>query len=50
MEPNTLFKIVGAVGLGLVGLLVLGFWSGIGGAIIGYFAGPPLAKKFLNAR
>ena len=50
MEPNTLYKTVGAVVLGLLGLLLIGFWSAIGGAIIGYFAGPPLAKKFLNAR
>ncbi len=50
MEVNNVFKTVGAVVLGLLGSLIFGFWMGIGGAIIGYFAGPPVIKKFLNAR
>ncbi len=48
MEPETLFKIVGAVVLGLLGYLFIGFFSGIVGAAIGYFAGPPLINKWLN--
>lgn len=48
MEPETLFKIVGVVVLGLLGYLFLGFFSGIVGAVIGYFAGPPLINKLLH--
>lgn len=48
MEPKTLFKIVGAVALGLLGYLFIGFFSGIGGAVIGYVAGPPLINRWLH--
>jgi uncharacterized membrane protein len=50
MEPNTLFKIVGAVVLGLLGYVVFGFVAGIVGAAIGVYLGPIAIKKFLDAR
>jgi uncharacterized membrane protein len=50
MEVEKLFKIVGAVVLGLLGYVTLGFFTGIVGAIIGVFLGPVAIKKFLNAR
>ncbi len=48
MEPKKLFKIVSAAILGLLGYLFIGFFSGICGAVIGYFAGPPLLNKWLH--
>ncbi|MCZ6874385.1 MAG: hypothetical protein O7G88_12790 [bacterium] len=50
MEVNTIFKIVGAVVLGLIGFFVFGFLSAIVGAVIGGFLGPIAIKKFLDAR
>jgi len=50
MEPNTLFKIVGAVVLGLLGYGIFGFIAGIVGAAIGIYLGPIAIKKFLDAR
>ena len=45
MEPNTLFKIVGAGVLGLFGYVVFGFIAGIVGATIGVYLGPIAIKK-----
>jgi hypothetical protein len=50
MEPNMLFKVVGAVALGLLGYVVFGFVAGIVGAAIGVYLGPIAIKKFLDAR
>jgi uncharacterized membrane protein len=50
MEPNTLFKIVGAGVLGLLGYVVFGFVAGIVGAVVGVYLGPIAIKKFLDAR
>ena len=50
MEPNTLFKIVGAVVLGLLGYFIFGFIPGVIGAVIGVYLGPIAIKKFLDAR
>ncbi len=50
MEVNTIFKIVGAVVLGLLGFVTLGFLTGIIGAVVGVFVGPIAIRKFLDAR
>ena len=50
MEVNTVFKIVGAVVLGLIGFFAFGFLSAIVGAVIGVYLGPIAIKKFLDAR
>ena len=50
MEHNKIFKIVGAVVVGLLGYVIFGFFAGIAGAVIGVFLGPVAIKKFLNAR
>ena len=50
MEPHTLFKLVGAVVLGLFGYVIFGFVAGIVGAAIGIYLGPIVIKKFLEAR
>ena len=50
MDTDKLYKAVGAVVFGFLGWLFSGFWLGIIGIVIGIFAGPPLVKKFLNAR
>ena len=50
MEPEKLFKVVGGIVFGLLGYVFSGFFLGIIGIVVGIFAGPPLAKKFLNAR
>ena len=50
MEVNTIFKIVGAVVLGLIGYFTFGFLAAIIGAVIGVLLGPIAIKKFLDAR
>ena len=50
MEVEKIFKIVGAVVLGLLGYVTFGFLAGIAGAVVGVFVGPVAIKKFLNAR
>jgi hypothetical protein len=50
MDTDKLFKTVGGIVLGFLGYLFIGFWGAIVGVVIGIFAGPPLVKKFLNAR
>lgn len=50
MEVEKLYKIVGAVVLGLLGYVTMGFFTGIVGAVVGVFIGPVVIKKFLNAR
>ena len=50
MEVNTIFKIVGAVVLGLIGFFAFGFLPAIAGAVIGDLLGPIAIKKFLDAR
>ncbi len=50
MEHDKIFKIAGAVVVGLLGYVIFGFFAGIAGAVIGVFLGPVAIKKFLNAR
>lgn len=50
MEVDNVYKIVGAVVLGLLGYVIFGFLAGIAGAVVGIFLGPVAIKKFLNAR
>jgi hypothetical protein len=50
MEVDNIYKIVGAVVLGLLGYVIFGFLAGIAGAVVGIFLGPVAIKKFLNAR
>ncbi len=50
MEVNTIFKIVGAVVLGLIGFFAFGVLSAIVGAVIGGYFGPIAIKKFLDTR
>ena len=50
MEVEKIYKVVGAVVLGLLGYVTFGFFPGIIGAVVGVFLGPVAIKKFLNAR
>ena len=50
MEVETIFKIVGAAVLGLIGFFAFGFLAAIVGAVIGGLLGPIAIKKFLDAR
>ncbi len=50
METQTIFRTVGGVVLGLLGLLIIGFWGAVGGALLGAYFGPTLVRKFLDAK